>query len=75
MVALRCAESSTPCCLASSICAAMKLRRAFLLITEESMISPASTAVFSLTLLLPSAPISSILTLPGASISAACSLP
>ncbi|MNQ91607.1 hypothetical protein D3C85_1069970 [compost metagenome] len=76
MVAFRWADSSTPCCLASSIWAATKLRRAFWLMTEASMISPARTAVFSLrTLLLPSAAISSIFTLPAASIRAPFSLP
>ncbi len=76
IVAFRCSENSTPCCLASAICACTKLASARLLITAASMISPACTAVFSFsTVTLPSLPTSSILTLPACAISAERSLP
>ncbi len=48
MVAFRCRDSSTSCCLASAICASKNSRRAFLLITLASITSPAFSAVFSL---------------------------
>ncbi|MNP35279.1 hypothetical protein D3C76_1286050 [compost metagenome] len=76
MVALRCTDSSTPLALASSISAAMNLRRALVLNTAQSMISPALTEVFSFrTVVLPFLSSSSMRRLSSASISAAFSLP
>ena len=61
MVAFRCSENSTPSFLAASICSAKKARSALALITEASMISPASIAVFAFsTVTAPSAPTSSM---------------
>jgi hypothetical protein len=45
---LQVSENSTPWSLASCTCAARKLRRAFLLMTEASITSPASTLVVAL---------------------------
>ncbi len=48
IVALRCSDRSRPCCFASSICSAKKLRNGLMCMTELSRISPSSTAIFFL---------------------------
>ncbi len=76
MVALRCSENSTPLAFASAICACTNEASALRLITAASTISPALTAVFSLsTTLLPSALNSSIFRLPAVASVADFSLP
>jgi len=76
MVAFRCTENSTPWRLASAICASTKPASALRLITAASMISPAFSAILSLsTLRVPSLPVHSMRTEVGCSTTTDFSLP
>ena len=76
MVVLQCSENRMPSFFAASICAAKKARSALAFITEQSMISPALSGVFSFsTVVVPSLATSSMRALVGAATVVATSEP
>ncbi len=71
IVAFRCTENSTPCALASAICAVRNSRSAATRITEASTTSPARTGTDSRrTVVVPSSATCSIFSAPASEITA-----